>query len=151
MLNEFKKFAMRGNVIDLAVGVIIGASFGAIVNSLVNDVIMPPIGLLLGGVSFDNLMWVLKEGTPPAPYATPADAAAASAVTINYGHFINTIITFIIVVWVVFLLVKGMNRIAEGHKKPEIPAAPTTKVCPFCATEIPIKAQRCPFCTSDLT
>jgi large conductance mechanosensitive channel len=150
MLKEFKKFALRGNVIDLAVGVIIAASFGAIINSLVNDVIMPPIGLLLGGVNFDNLMWVLKEGTPPSPYATPADAAAASAVTINYGHFINTIITFIIVAFVVFLLVRGMNKMAETQKKPETPAAPTTKDCPFCAKEIPIKAQRCPFCTSDL-
>jgi large conductance mechanosensitive channel len=150
MLKEFKKFALRGNVIDLAVGVVIGAAFGAIVTSLVNDIIMPPIGLALGGVNFDNLMWILKEGTPPAPYATPADAAAAGAVTMNYGQFINAIITFIIITFVVFLLVRGINKMAEGGKKPEPTTEPTTKVCPFCATEIPIKAQRCPHCTSTL-
>jgi large conductance mechanosensitive channel len=150
MLKEFKKFALRGNVIDLAVGVVIGAAFGAIVTSLVNDIIMPPIGLALGGVNFDNLMWILKEGTPPAPYATPADAAAAGAVTMNYGQFINAIITFIIITFVVFLLVRGINKMAEGGKKPELATEPTTKVCPFCATEIPIKAQRCPHCTSTL-
>ncbi len=150
MLKEFKKFALRGNVVDLAIGVIIAGAFGAIINSLVNDIIMPPIGLLLGGVDFNNLMWVISAGTPPPPYATPADAAAAGAVTINYGHFINTIITFIIVAFVVFLLVKAMNRMNEMGAKPEPAAEPTTKVCPFCATEIPIKAQRCPHCTSTL-
>lgn len=150
MLKEFKKFALRGNVVDLAIGVIIAGAFGAIINSLVNDIIMPPIGLLLGGVDFNNLMWVISAGTPPPPYATPADAAAAGAVTINYGHFINTIITFIIVAFVVFLLVKAMNRMNEMGAKPEPAAEPTTKVCPFCATEIPLKAQRCPNCTSTL-
>jgi large conductance mechanosensitive channel len=150
VLKEFKKFALRGNVIDLAVGVVIGAAFGAIVTSLVNDIIMPPIGLALGGVNFNNLMWILKEGTPPAPYATPADAAAAGAVTMNYGHFFNTIITFVIIAFVVFLLIRGMNKLVEMGKKPEPVGEPTTKVCPFCSTEIPIKAQRCPHCTSTL-
>ncbi len=150
MLKEFKKFALRGNVIDLAVGVVIAGAFGAIVNSLVNDIIMPPIGLLLGGVNFNNLMWVISEGVPPPPYATPADAAAAGAVTINYGVFINAIITFIIVAFVVFLVIRAINKMNESGKKPEPAAEPTTKVCPFCATDIPIKAQRCPHCTSNL-
>ncbi len=151
MLQEFKKFVLRGNVVDLAVAVVIGAAFGAIINSLVNDIIMPPIGLLLGGVNFDNLMWVIKEGTPPSPYATVGDAAAASAVTINYGLFINAVITFIIIALVVFLLVRSMNRMSEVQKKPAAAVAPTTKECPFCAKEIPLKAQRCPFCTSNLS
>lgn len=150
MLAELKKFALRGNVIDMAVGIVIGVAFGAIVLSLVNDIIMPPIGLLLGGVDFNSLMWVLKDGVPPAPYATTADAAVAGAVTVNYGHFINLVITFIIVVIVMFFLVRGMNRLAEGRKQPAAPAAPTTKDCPFCAKEIPVKAQRCPYCTSSL-
>jgi large conductance mechanosensitive channel len=150
MLQEIKKFALRGNVVDLAVGLIVGAAFGAIVTSLVNDVIMPPVGLLLGGVNFDNLMWVIQAGSPPPPYATPADAAAASAVTINYGHFINTIITFLIVTLVVFFLVKGINRLKEMQNKPVEPETPTTRECPFCAQEISLKAKRCPFCTSDL-
>jgi large conductance mechanosensitive channel len=145
MLKEFRDFAMRGNVIDLAIGVIIGASFGAIVNSLVKDVLMPPLGLLLGKVDFANLFWVLKIGTPPPPYPTLADAQAAGAVTINYGIFINAIIGFLIVAFVVFLIVRAVNRM----RKPA-PAAEPTRQCPYCDTAISIKAKRCPNCTSQL-
>jgi large conductance mechanosensitive channel len=148
MLKEFKAFAMRGNVIDLAIGVIIGGAFGAIVNSLVKDIIMPPVGLLLGKVDFVNLLLVLKEGTVPPPYATVADAATAGAVTLNYGVFINAIISFLIVAFCVFLVVKGINKLAP--KPAEAPAAPTAKDCPYCATAIPLKATRCPHCTSQL-
>jgi large conductance mechanosensitive channel len=137
---------MRGNVIDLAIGVIIGASFGAIVNSLVKDVLMPPLGLLLGKVDFANLFWVLKTGTPPAPYPTVADAQAAGAVTINYGIFINTLISFIIVAFVVFLIVRAVNRM----RSPSPAAEPTTKECQYCYSTIPLKAKRCPNCTSQL-
>jgi large conductance mechanosensitive channel len=146
MLKEFKKFALRGNVVDLAIGVIIGAAFGAIVTSLVKDIIMPPIGLLLGGVDFANLFSLLKEGTPPGPYASLTDAQAAGAVTMNWGVFINAIISFVIVAWVVFLVVKAINRM----QREEPAAAPITKDCPYCATAIPLAANRCPHCTSQL-
>ena len=146
MLKEFREFAMRGNVIDLAVGVIIGASFGAIVNSLVKDILMPPLGLLLGKVDFANLFWVLKAGTPAEPYATLADAQKAGAVTMNYGLFINAIVSFIIVAFAVFLLIRTVNRL----HKPAPVASPTTKECPYCFTTISIKAKRCPNCTSQL-
>ena len=146
MLKEFREFAMRGNVIDLAVGVIIGASFGAIINSLVKDVIMPPIGLLLGKVDFANLFWVLREGAPPEPYATLADAQAAGAVTMNYGLFINAIVSFVIVAFAIFLLIRAVNRM----QKPAPAADPSTKECPYCSTTIPVKAKRCPHCTSQL-
>ncbi len=149
ILKEFKEFALRGNVIDMAVGLIIGAAFGTIVKSLVNDVLMPPIGLLLGGVDFANLFLLLKPGDPVGPYSSLAEAQAAGAVTVNYGVFINNVINFIIVAWVVFLLVRAINQM---HKKEaEKPAAPTTKECPYCFTTIPIKATRCPNCTSELT
>ena len=148
MLKEFKAFAMRGNVVDLAVGVIIGGAFGAIVNSLVKDVIMPPIGLLLGNVDFANLFWVLKEGEIAAPYATLADAQTAGAVTLNFGIFINAIVSFLIVAFAVFLLIRGINRMQP--KPVEVPAAPTTKPCPRCAMEIPLQANRCPHCTSEI-
>lgn len=152
MLEEFKKFAVRGNVVDMAVGIIIGGAFSTIVKSLVADVIMPPIGLALGGVDFANLMLVISEGTTPMPYLTVADAKAAGAVTINYGMFLNSVISFIIVAFAVFLLVKGINRLREQEKKEEaVPAAPTTKDCPYCVTSIPIAATRCPQCTSDLS
>ena len=137
---------MRGNVVDMAVGIIIGAAFGTIIKSLVSDVIMPPIGLLLGNVDFANLFVVLKAGTTAGPYASLADAQAAGAVTINYGFFINTIISFLIVAFAVFMIIKQMNRL----KKEAPAAAPTTKECPFCASAVPLKATRCPFCTSDL-
>ncbi len=149
MFDEFKKFAVKGNVADMAVGIIIGGAFGTIVKSLVDDVIMPPIGLLLGGVDFGNLFVVLKDGADAAaPYAALSDAQAAGAVTINYGLFINNVVSFLIVAWAVFLLVKGMNRL--NAKEEEAPAAPTTRPCPFCATDIPIPATRCPHCTSEL-
>jgi large conductance mechanosensitive channel len=143
MLAEFKKFAMRGNVIDLAVGFIMGGAFGAIVNSLVNDIIMPPIGLILGKIDFSNLFINLSG----KPYASLAEAKAAGAATINYGQFINTVINFLIVAFVLFLLVRQVNR---WTVRPAAPAAPTTKPCPYCFTEIPIKAVRCPHCTSTL-
>ncbi|MBN1504209.1 MAG: large conductance mechanosensitive channel protein MscL [Candidatus Eisenbacteria bacterium] len=149
MWKEFKEFAMRGNVLDMAVGIIIGAAFGTIVSSLVNDVIMPPIGLLLGNVDFGNLFVVIKEGTVPGPFPDLKEAQAAGAVTINYGKFINTIITFVIVAFAVFLLIRGMNRLKRQEAAP--PAAPTTKECPFCFSTIAIKATRCPYCTSSLS
>lgn len=150
MFAEFKKFILRGNVLDLAVAVIIGAAFGTIVNSLVNDVIMPPVGLLLGGIDFSSLMLVLKSGTPPPPYATPADALAAGAVTINYGQFINNVVTFLIVAFVVFLIVRVVNRLYVTKKEETAEAEPVVKECPYCVKEIPVKATRCPFCTSEL-
>jgi len=148
MFKEFKEFAMRGNVVDMAVGIIIGAAFGAIVKSLVDDVIMPPIGLILGNVDFSNLFLVLKSGSPAGPYASVAEAAKAGAVTLAYGKFINTIISFFIVAFAVFMLIKGMNQLQR--KKEEAPAAPTSKECPFCFTNVSIKATRCPACTSQL-
>ena len=147
MMGEFKAFAMRGNVVDMAVGIIIGAAFGAIVKSLVDDVLMPPIGMLLGSVDFSNLFMVLKEGVAvAAPYASLADAKKAGAVTINYGVFINSMISFVIVAFAVFILIKNINRL----KQEEIPVAPTTKECPYCASSIALKATRCPHCTSEL-
>jgi large conductance mechanosensitive channel len=148
MLKEFKEFAMRGNVADMAVGIIIGAAFGAIVKSLVDDVIMPPIGMLLGNVDFANLFVVLKQGVAAAaPYASLAEAKKAGAVTINYGIFINSIISFVIVAFAVFLLIRSINRLKE---KEEAPAPVVTKECPYCASAISIKATRCPNCTSEL-
>lgn len=148
MLKEFKTFAMRGNVVDMAVGIIIGASFGAIVKSLVDDVIMPPIGLLLGRVDFANLFAVLKKGVTAGPYATLAEAKAAGAVTLNVGLFINTIISFVIVAFAVFLLIKGINQMKR--KEEAAPPPPSSKECPFCFSVIPLKATRCGHCTSEL-
>jgi large conductance mechanosensitive channel len=148
MFKEFKEFAMRGNVVDMAVGIIIGAAFGAIVTSLVSDVLMPPLGLLLGNVDFSNLFLVLKEGANPAPYASLADAHAAGAVTINYGVFFNHVISFLIVAFAVFMLVRGVNKLKR--EEPTKTAEPTTKTCPYCMSTIPIKATRCAFCTSEL-
>jgi large conductance mechanosensitive channel len=148
VFKEFKEFAMRGNVVDMAVGIIIGAAFGGIIGSLVNDMIMPPIGLALGHVDFSNLFFVMKEGATAGPYASVAAAKAAGATTLNYGMFINTIINFLIVAFAVFMLVKQMNRLKKAEAP--APAAPTTKACPFCATDIPIPAKRCPHCTSEL-
>ncbi len=148
MFKEFKEFAMRGNVLDMAVGIIIGAAFGLIVNSLVKDIIMPPIGLLLGHVDFANLFVVIKHGATPGPYESIAQAQAAGAVTINYGVFINTIINFVIVAFAIFLLIRNVNKL---KRQPEAaPAAPTTKECQYCGMQIPIKAVRCPDCTSEL-
>lgn len=149
MLKEFKEFAVRGNVVDMAVGIIIGGAFGTIVKSLVDDVIMPPIGLLIGGVDFSSLFLILKEGaTVAGPYATPAAAKAAGAVTMNVGLFINSVISFLIVAFAVFLLIRGINRLRREKEAP--PAAPTTKECPRCFSMISIKATRCPNCTSDI-
>ena len=148
MFKEFKEFILRGNVIDLAVGVIMGGAFNAVVKSLVDDVIMPPIGLLLGGLNFSDLFILLKAGLPAPPYASLADAQAAGAVTINYGVFINAVISFLIVAFVVFLLIRNINRLRREEEAP--PAEPTTKECPFCLSTIPIGATRCAHCTSEL-
>jgi len=142
MLKEFKDFIMRGNVLDLAVAVIIGAAFGAIVASFVNDILMPPIGLLLGNVDFANLFLSLSGES----YASLAAAQAAGAPTLNYGLFINTIINFLIVAFAIFMVVRVANR----FNKPAVPAAPTTKECPHCLATIPLKATKCMHCTSDL-
>ncbi len=155
MLKEFRAFITRGNVIDLAVGVIIGAAFSPIINSLVKDIIMPPIGLLLGKIDFANLLVVLKQGNPAGPYASLAAAQAAGAVSINYGTFVNTIINFIIVAAAIFFIVvrpiARMDARAKAKQAAAAPAAPTTKECPNCFTNIPVKALRCPNCTSVLT
>ncbi len=148
MFKEFKEFAMRGSVIDMAVGITIGAAFGTIVNSLVADMIMPPIGLLLGKVDFSNLFVVLKEGAVSGPYASIADAKKAGAVTVNYGLFINTVISFLIVAFAVFLLVRNVNKLMKQQESPT--EAPTTKECPFCLSAVPLKATRCSHCTSEL-
>ena len=145
MLKEFREFAMRGNVMDMAVGVVIGAAFGKIVTSLVNDIIMPPVGLALGKVDFSNL-FINLSGTA---YASLADAQAAGAPTINYGVFLNTLLDFIIVAFAIFLVIKQINRLKR--EEPATPAAPpSTKDCPFCLSGIPLKATRCPHCTSEL-
>ena len=146
MFKEFKAFAMRGNVVDMAVGIIIGGAFGTIVKSLVDDVLMPPIGLLLGGVDFSDLFITLKQGAVAGPYATLAIAKSAGAVTMNVGLFMNAVISFLIVAFAVFLLIKAINKL----QKPEPAAAPATKECPRCFSAIPIKATRCPNCTSEL-
>lgn len=150
MLKEYREFIKRGNVIDMAVGIIIGAAFGTIVRSFVDDIIMPPIGLMLGNMDFTNLFVVLKQGVEnPGPYMTPAEAKAAGAVTFNYGTFINTLITFFIVSLAVFFLVRTVNRM-KSEKEVE-KAEPTVKDCYYCRSTIPISAIRCPHCTSDLS
>jgi large conductance mechanosensitive channel len=143
MFKEFKKFIMRGSVLDLAVGIIIGAAFGRIVTSFVGDVVMPPIGLLLGNADFSNLYVNLSDKS----YGSLAEAKAAGAATINYGLFLNTVIEFLIVSFAVFLVVRAANRF---YRKPEEPATPETRECPFCLSTIPIKATRCAHCTSEL-
>jgi large conductance mechanosensitive channel len=150
MLKDFKAFITRGNMVDLAVGIIIGIAFGAIISSFVNDILMPPIGLALGNIDFSNLMIVVKEGATPGPYLSLAAAKEAGAISINYGQFINTIINFLIIAAVIFFLV--IRPIARMHapKKEAVPAAPATKECPYCFTAIPVKATRCPNCTSEL-
>ena len=146
MFKEFKEFAMRGNVVDMAVGIIIGAAFGTIVKSLVADV--PPIGLLLGNVDFTNLFVVLKGSAAGDTFASLAEAQKAGAVTLNYGLFFNTIISFLIVAFAVFMLIRGLNKMKREEEAP--PEEPTTKECPRCLSEIPIKATRCGHCTSEL-
>jgi large conductance mechanosensitive channel len=149
MLKEFREFAVRGNVVDMAVGIIIGAAFGVIVQSLVNDVIMPPVGLALGNVDFANLFILLREGTEPAPYLTVEAAREAGAITINYGLFINAVISFLIVAFAVFLLIRYINKLKRPAETPE-PVAPSMKKCEYCVSDIPIEARRCPHCTSEL-
>jgi large conductance mechanosensitive channel len=146
MLKEFREFAIKGNAIDLAVGVIIGAAFGSIIASLVKDILMPPIGLLTGGLDFSNKFLVLKSPAPDAVYTTLADATRAGAITWNYGNFITLVINFIIVAFCIFLVVKAMNKM----KRPAPNAPAVSKDCPFCTMTIPIKATRCPHCTTEL-
>jgi large conductance mechanosensitive channel len=146
MFKEFKEFAIKGNAVDLAVGVVIGAAFGSIVTSLVKDILMPPIGLLTGGLDFSNKFLVLKNAPGGAAFATPVDAVKAGAITWNYGNFVTLVINFIIVAFCIFLVVKTMNKM----KKPSPTAAPVAKDCPACTMSIPIRATRCPHCTTDL-
>lgn len=149
-LKEFREFAVKGNVVDMAVGIVVGGAFGTIVKSFVSDVIMPPIGLLVGHVQFSSLYWVIAQGNPPGPYKTLADAHKAGAVTLNYGTFIDNVVSFLIIAWAVFLMVRIINRLRRDFEAPETPAALTTKECPYCASTIPLKATRCPHCTSEL-
>lgn len=149
MLKEFKEFAMKGNVVDMAVGIVIGGAFGTIVKSLVDDVLMPPIGLLLGGVDFSNMFVLLKAGQTAGPYASLADAKTAGAVTMNLGLFMNAIISFLIVAFSLFTVIKGMNQLRREEAAAPSPA-PTTKDCKFCCSPIPLKATKCPHCTSQV-
>jgi len=149
MWKEFKEFAVKGNVVDMAVGIIIGAAFATIVKSLVSNVIMPPVGLLLGGVDFSNLFVVLKEGTIPAPYATVEAATEAGAVIMSWGVFINTIISFIIMAFAIFLLIRYINKLKRAEEETPAPP-PTVKKCSHCFSDISVKATRCPNCTSEL-
>src|SRR5215210_791470 len=147
MWKEFKEFAVKGNAIDLAVGVIIGAAFGSIVTSLVKDILMPPLGLVTGGLDFSNKFLVLKDAPSGATFATPADAVKAGAITWNYGSFLSVLLNFLIVAFCIFLIVRALNRM----KRPEAEKAPLSKDCPFCFMTIPIKATRCPHCTSEMS
>jgi len=149
MLKEFKEFAVRGNLVDMAVGIILGGAFGTIAKSLVDDVIMPPIGLLLGGVDFADQFLLIQPGDPAGPYAGLAAAREAGAITINYGQFFNAVVSFLIVAVATFFLVKAMNRLRrddDSKKRSE----PVAKECPYCTSSIPVKATRCPMCTSEL-
>lgn len=153
--SEFKKFAMRGNVIDMAVGIIIGAAFSKIVDSMVKDVIMPPIGLLLGSMDFSNLFFVLKDVPEhTGGYASLSQAAAAGATTLNLGNFLNAVISFTIVAFAVFILIKAINKVQASLDKKDAAAeaaAPTVKQCPYCMSTVDVKATRCPHCTSELS
>jgi large conductance mechanosensitive channel len=146
MLKEFKEFAVKGNMIDMAVGIIIGGAFGKIVSSLVNDILMPPIGLILGKVDFSNLFVSLSR----VQYKSLAEAKAAGAATLNYGLFLNNVVDFVIVAFAIFLLIKQINKLRRNLEKPAENAQPTTKECPQCCSMIPIKATRCPNCTSEI-
>ena len=154
ILIEFKKFAMRGNVLDMAVGIIIGAAFGKIVDSLVKDIIMPPLGWMMGKVDFANKYWILPVGDVKGPFASLDAAQKAGAVTVNWGLFVNAVISFLIVAFAVFMLIKAMNtlqaKLEAKEKKEAAAAAPSTKVCPYCCSDIPVAATRCPHCTSEL-
>jgi large conductance mechanosensitive channel len=150
VFKEFRDFAMKGNVLDMAVGIIIGAAFGTLVASFVSDVLMPPIGLLLGNVDFSSLYVVLRAGNVPGPYASLAQAQSAGAVTLNYGIFVNKIIALLIVAFALFLIVRSMNRLKRKAEAPPPVAPPATKECPYCCTTVAIKAVRCPNCTSEI-
>ncbi len=145
LLKEFKEFALKGSMVDLAIGVIIGAAFGSVVNSLVGDIITPLLGLITGGVDFTNHMFVLKQGSVPGPYPTPAAAAEAGAVTLNWGSFIDALISFLLIAFAIFMVVKAMNRMRRKEE-----AAPTSKSCPQCKMDVPISAVRCGHCTSEI-
>lgn len=145
MLKEFKEFALKGNLIDMAVGIIIGIAFGAVINSFVKDVLMPPIGLVLNS-DFSNLFLVLREGVIPGPYASLDAARQAAAITLNYGIFINFIVNFLIIAFAMFLIVKYMNRLRKEERVPEA----EVKECPYCLSSIPVNARRCSYCTSNL-
>ena len=150
MMKEFKEFAVKGNVVDMAVGIIIGGAFSTIAKSLIADVLMPPIGLMMGGVDFNDMFYVLKDGAETAgPYANMEAATEAGAVTLNYGAFINNVLAFIVVAFAVFMMVKAINKAKREEEEPE--AEPTTKKCPACMSEIAIDATKCAFCTSDLS
>ncbi len=151
MWKDFREFIQRGNVMDMAVGIVLGAAFGAVVKALVNYIVMPPIGLLLGKVDFQNLMWVLKAGDPAGPYATLEQAQKAGAVVMAWGAFLNTVINFLIVSLAIFVAVRYYKRVTEKPKPEPAPAEPTTKTCPYCHMEIPIQATRCPYCTAELS
>ena len=148
VVKEFREFAVKGNVVDMAVGIIIGGAFGTVVSSFVNDVMMPPLSMLIGDINFQDMMLVLRDGSAPGPYATLAAAKEAGAVTLNVGMFVNAAVSFTIVAFSVFLLVKGINRLKRQEAAP--PPAPTTRECPFCVSAIPLKAKRCPHCTSEV-
>ncbi len=150
MWNDFREFIRRGNVMDMAVGIVIGAAFGAMVKAFVNYIIMPPIGLLLGRVDFQNLMTVLKPGDPAGPYASLEQAQKAGAVVIAWGAFLNSVINFLIIALAIFVAVRYYKRLTERPAPQPAPAEPTTKECPYCHMEIPIQAVRCPYCTADL-
>ncbi len=151
MWKEFKEFALRGNIIDVAVGFVIGVAFGSVTTSLVNDIIMPPIGLVIGKVDFNNLYILLKQGDPAGPYASLQAAKDAGAVSVNYGAFVTTVISFLIIAFVVFLLVKAINQLYREQEKEPAAPKPETKECPYCLSTIPEKAIRCPYCTSELS
>ncbi len=145
---EFREFAVRGNVVDMAVGIIIGGAFGTVVSSFVNDIMMPPLGMLIGDIDFQDIILVMREGTSPGPYETLAAAKEVGAVTLNLGIFVNALVSFTIIAFAVFFLVKGINQLKRAEAPP--PAPPSTKECPFCGSTIPLKATRCPHCTSQL-
>ncbi|MCI3927098.1 large conductance mechanosensitive channel protein MscL [Paenibacillus sp. TRM 82003] len=149
MLKEFKQFALKGNVVDLAVGVIIGGAFGKIVTSLVNDIVMPPIGMLLGGVRYTDLFLVL-DGSAPAMYPTLESAREAGVPTLNYGLFLNTVLDFLIVALTIFLVIRQINKIRKKFEKPEAPKEATTKTCRECLSEVPLAAKRCKYCTTPI-
>lgn len=150
MVKEFKEFAVKGNVVDMAVGIIIGGAFGTIAKSLVNDVLMPPIGLLLGGVDFANLYLTIKPGDPAGPYASLTAAQDAGAVTVNWGVFFNNMISFLVVALAVFFVIKAINNLKRKDEEAP-PPPPDTKDCPYCVSSVAIKATRCPNCTSELS